>query len=176
MSFEKEFQDFLSKDEPKPEDIFSMVTIMPKKKIKVTAYLEDKDGEKLLTSEVAENLVEYVVDQMHNDSNTPVNSQLFPLCGQFMTSIVPRFVGLDTASILFQASGFRDALLYLSLSSVLFMQYIEQHGLKIVTEVTTLSDEEVTAYVNRSQEADERMRRAFEYAFHDEENEDDESA
>jgi hypothetical protein len=158
MSFEDELQDFLTSQDLKPEDVFSMVTIMPKKKIKVTAYLEDKDGDRILVSEIAENLVNFVNEQLRVEETTPVNYQLFPLCGQFMTSIVPRFIGLELANVMFEANTFRQALLTLSLSSVLFMQYIEQHELKIITEVVQLSDEEVTNYFERSQESDRRLR------------------
>jgi hypothetical protein len=170
MSYEDELQDFLTKEEPKPEDIFSMVTIMPKKKIKVTAYLEDEEGDRILVSDIAESLVNYVNDQLREQESTPVNSQLFPLCGQFMTSIVPRFVGLQISSLMFEATAFRQALLTLSLSSTLFMQYIEQHKLKIVTEVTQLSDDEVNAYIERSEEFDRRLRDALAAAFGDDDD------
>lgn len=167
MSLDDEFQDFLTKEEPKPEDVFSMVTILPKKKIKVVAYLEDTDGDRILLSEIAESLVDYVNEQFKAEENTPVNSQLFPLCGQFMTSIVPRFVGFRLAGLMFEAGGFRDALLTLSLSSTLLMQYIEQHNLKIVTEIVQLTDDEVQSYVQRSREFDDRLRQALNSAFGD---------
>jgi hypothetical protein len=142
-----------------------MVTIMPKKKIKVTAYLEDKEGERILVAEIAENLVKFVQEQMTQEEATPVNSQMFPLCGQFMMSIVPRFVGMDLAHLMFQAGGFRQALLTLSLSSTLFMQYIQQHELKVITETTDLSDEEVDNYMEKSREFDERIKTALHNAF-----------
>lgn len=165
MSSENEFQDFMTKDEPKPEDIFSMVTILPKKKIKVTAYLEDKDGDRILIADIAENLVKYVNDQLTETETTPVNSQLFPLCGQFMTSLVPRFMGLRSASVLLQAQTFRHALLTLSLSSALFIQYIEQHELKIITEVAPISDDEIEHYLRISSEMDDRLQEALAAAF-----------
>ncbi len=161
MSLEDDYADFLSKDEPAPEQVFNMTTIVPKRRIRVTAHLEDKDGEKVLISEIAENLVKYVNDNMKELDNNPVNAQMFPLCASFMTSIVPRFVGLKQAYILFEARSFREALLSLSLSSVLFMQYIEQHGLKIVTETTEISQEEVEEYLRRSDEADQRLQDTF---------------
>ena len=169
MSFEDEFQEFMKREDLKPEDIFSMVTIMPKKKIKVTAYLEDKDGERILISEIAEQLVKYLQDQMTTEEPTAINSQMFPLCGQFMMSIVPRFVGMDLAHLMFQAGGFRQALLTLSLSSTLFMQYIQQHELKVVTETTALSDDEVENYLSKSREFDERIKQALHQAFDGEE-------
>lgn len=165
MSFEDEFENFMQSDEPKPEDVFSMVTIMPKKKIKVTAYLEDKEGDRVLVSEIAESLTSFVNEQMRLDEATPINSQMFPLCGQFMMSIVPRFVGMHLAHLMFQAGGFRQALLTLSLSSTLFMQYIQQHELKVITETTELSDYEVENYLSKSREFDEKIHRALTDAF-----------
>jgi hypothetical protein len=166
----------LFQDEMKPEDVFSMVTILPKKKIKVTAYLEDQDGDRVLVSEVAENLVKYIDEHMEADAAmSPVNSQLFPLCGSFMTSLVPRFVGMQAAYVLFQASIFRRALLMLSLGSTLFMQFIDQHKLKIVTETTELSDYEIESYLSRSKDFDEKINDAFNDMFTGREDTDEES-
>lgn len=172
--FEDEVKDFLKQDgDLKPEDVFSMVTIMPKRKIKVIAHLEDTEGEQILVADLAENLTKYINEQMQLQESTPVNSQLFPMAGQFMTSIVPRFVGLQVGSIMFEASGFRHALLTFGLASMLFMQYVQQHGLKIVTTTIDLSDEEVEAYLDRSREANRRLKEALEHAFGVEGNEED---
>lgn len=164
MSFEDDVKDFLQKDQPKPEDIFSMVTIMPKRKMKVTVHLEDKDGDHVLIADLAENLTKFITDQIRLQESTAVNSPMFPMAGQLMTSIVPRFVGLNFAGLMFEASGFRHALLTFGLASMLFMQYIQQHELKIVTTSTELSDEEVQSYLNRSAEAEQRLKSALEEA------------
>lgn len=164
MSYEDEVQDFLKSQERKPEDIFSMVTIMPKRKIKVVAHLEDKDGEAVLVSDIAENLVEFINSEMKTIESTPVNSQMFPMAASFMVSIVPRFIGIPVAGLMFEANAFRHGVLTFGLASMLLMQYIQQHELKIVTTTTELSDEEVDAYVERGREADRKLKEAFENA------------
>jgi hypothetical protein len=153
--------DKLIKGDLKPEDVFSLVTVMPKKKIKVTAYLEDSDGDRILVADIAENLVKYITEQMQLQESTPVNSQMFPLCASFMLSIVPRFVGIEASMFLFGGAMFREAMLHLTLASTLFMQYIEQHGLKVVTETTNLTDAEVEKYHTNASDMDERFRKFF---------------
>lgn len=146
---------------PKPEDYFSMVTVMPKKKIKVVAYLEDEDGDRVTIADIAENLVEFITSHMTNEESTDINSQIMPLCGSFITSIIPRFVGFRPASFMFSASIFKDALLYLSMSSVLFIQYIEQNKLKIVTETFALSQEEIDIFLKKGAESEAKLQDIF---------------
>lgn len=144
-----------------PEEIFEMATVLPSKGIKVVAHLEDEEGEIITIKEISKELASFINDQMTTEEMTPINSQLFPVCGQFMTSLVPRLVGIQTSMVLFAAGSFRQALLDLSLGSLLLMQYIEQHKLKIVTETIPLSQYEMDEYFRRSEEADEMIKKVF---------------
>lgn len=169
MSLEDDFQDFLAREEPRPEDVFTMVTFLPHMKKRITCHLEDESGEKILTSEVAESLVQYVDAQLKmKDEPNDINSKIFPLAAQFIVSIVPRFIGIQNASILITSSVFRDALTTLSVSSMLLMQYINQHNLKIITETTDVSEEEIAIWRERSADYDDRIERALYSAFHEE--------
>ena len=148
-------------EEVEPEEIFQMCTIMPRLKMKVTAHLEDPEGNVTTIKEVAKGLVEFIDNQMTTQEANPINSQLFPACGQFMTSLVPRFVGMNVAALLFQAPSFRDGMLFLSLGSVLLTQYIDQHKLKIVTSQEELTEEQVEEYLSRSVQAEQSIRNAL---------------
>jgi hypothetical protein len=70
-------------------------------------------------------------------------------------------MGLRGASFLFGANMSRTSLITLALSSMLFMQYIEQHKLKIITEVTPLTDQQIEDYMRQSEEADRKMVQMF---------------
>lgn len=172
MSLEDDYKDFMEREEKlTPEDVFSMVTIMPKRKIKVTAHLEDKDGEIILVKDIADDLVKFINGEMQQTDSTAVNSQLFPMAGQFMTSIVPRFIGIPVAGVMFESGTMRHGILTFGLASMLLMQYIQQHELKIVTTVTDLSDDEIEDYIRRSRESEERLKRAIENIINESSNE-----
>jgi len=159
------FEDYVNSDgELQPEDVFEMVTIIPKRKIKLSAYLEDKDGERIPVSRVAENLTKYVEKHMKDEENTPVNSQLFPMINSMMTSAVPRLMGMGPSMFLLMASTSRIALSYFGLTVALFMRYIQQHDLKIVTEETKISDKQIEKYYEQEAEADRRFREAMGFA------------
>ena len=174
MSLNDDYDDFMRKNEPKPEDCFSMQTYMPKRKIKIVAHLEDKEGQVVDVADLAEDLVKFIQEQMKTQESTPVNSQMFPMVGQFMTSIVPRFMGLNFAALMFEASSTRQTLLTFGLASMLFMQYVQQHELKIVTTTSDLSDQELEEYYQRSEAAEKRIQSAFRNALGVEDNEDPE--
>ncbi len=148
-----------------PEEIFNLATVMPQKRIKVQASLQDEDDDEITIAEVCENLVEYISDELSKTDSTVINSELFPLCAQFVTSLVPRFVGLRTAAILFQSNQFRTALVTLALGSVLFSRYIDQKKLKVVSEVTPISEEELDQWISASNDADQMIDQAFNNIF-----------
>lgn len=162
MSFEKDFENYITEeDELAPEDVFQMVTIMPKRKIKMTAHLEDKDGQKITLATIATNLKNYIDGHMENVEDTPVNTQLFPLINQMMVSAIPRHVGLQLSSFLFAARGSRQAISVFGLQIALLMRYIQQHELKIVTEQVKISDKELEDYLSKEAEANSRLRNAI---------------
>jgi len=157
----EELKDFLDGEELEPEDFFEMVTIMPKRKIKISAYLEDKDGERISLTTVSKNLNKYINKHMTNGENTPVNSQLFPLINQMMISSVPRSVGVAVSGFLFTAQSSRYALSMFGLNIALLMQYIHKHELKIVTEETPISEKQLEEYLAREEEAGIRLADAI---------------
>lgn len=136
-----------------PEQAFRMITIMPKNRIKVLAYLEDQDGDRITFKEIADELVDFVEENMTDPTPNQINAQMFPLTTQFMSSVVPKFVGNNIAAFLFAAPQFAKALSMLSLSTALLMQYIQQHNLKIVTETETLTDEELQLFTSNQEKA-----------------------
>jgi hypothetical protein len=168
MSYEDELKDFMMEEGFKPEEAFSMVTLMPKRKIKVSAYLEDQEGERVLLGDIAEDLVRYIKEHMTADESSPINSQFFPLINQFMISIVPRVVGLQVTEFMFTASALRSAMSMFGLSVALLMQYIQQHNLKIVTEEEAITEEELEDFMERGQKAESALAKALGVNFDEE--------
>lgn len=173
MSYEDELRDWMEQEgmgEYDPEDVFSLVTIMPERRIKVTAYLEDKDGNRVSLKDMGVQVLDYIHKHLKNRDATAVNSQIFPLVSQFMVSIVPRATGFSVADFMFTAPALREGLTKFGLSAFFLSQYIQQHKLKIVTEEEELSEEQIQDYYRRAREAEDKLRRALGI-----EGEDDES-
>jgi hypothetical protein len=161
MSYEDELKEFMEQEGLTPETAFSMVTLMPKRKLKITAYLEDEEGEKVSLADLAQDVVRYIEEHMTDSESTAINSQFFPLINQFMTSVVPRATDLRVAEFMFTAGAIRHALSYFGLAVALLMQYISQHNLKIVTEEEAVTDEEMEDYLERSRNAERALARAL---------------
>lgn len=162
MSIEDDFEQFMENEEGiTPEQVFKMVTILPKEKVRITAHLEDEEGEKIELATLAKKLTEYVQDHLTKQEATPVNRQLFPLINQWMISCVPRSMGMQLSAILLTAKESRYALSDFGLCVSLMMQYIKQHNLKIVTEETPITEMEYQEYLRKEEEATQRLSLAL---------------
>ena len=144
-----------------PEEVFSMVTIFPKRGIKVVAHLEDKEGNKIYLKDIAQKLTTYINTQLESNENNPVNTQLFPLINQMMIQTVPRFIGLNASAMLFTSRSPRYALSTFGLQIALLIRYISQHELKIVTEEVSISKYEVEEYFRKEKEAEDKFLQAM---------------
>ena len=140
-----------------PEDIFKMVAVLPKKGVKVIAHLEDEEGEKITVNQICKALTEYVTTNLKDDEDNIINTQLFPLSSDLICNIVPRFAGVEVAAFLMSTTMFRQALITLCLSSILFNQYITQNKLKIVSTSIDISAEEIESFKQHSFEADRKI-------------------
>lgn len=172
MSYEDELRDWMEQegiDQYDPEDVFTLVTIMPERRIKVTAYLEDKDGNRVSLKDMGVQVLDYINRHLKDRSATPVNSQIFPLISQFMVSIVPRATDFPVADFMFTAPALREGLIKFGFSTFLLAQYLQQHKLKIVTEEEELSEEQIEEYYRRAREAEDKLRRALGIAGEDDE-------
>lgn len=161
MSYEDELKAFMKEEGMDPEAAFSMVTLMPKKKLKISAFLEDDDGDRISLSDLAEDVVRYIEENMGDEESSMINSQFFPLINKFMTLVVPRATDLRVAEFMFTAGALRHALSYFGMAVALMMQYISQHNLKIVTEEETITDQELEDYLEQSKKAEQALARAL---------------
>lgn len=144
-----------------PEDIFKVVTVMPERKLKITCYLVDKDGDRVEIADIADDLVKYIHEKMSVQENNDVNTQVFPLIGQLMASYTPRAVGMKPAAFLLAAPSIRNALIDLGMASFLMLQYIKQMGLKIVTNEEEISDQEMALYFKNGEKAEDFLKKSF---------------
>ena len=161
MSYDDDLKNFMDEEGFEPEEAFAMVTLMPKRKLKVTAYLENEEGEKVSLAELAEDVTRYIKEHMTMDETTAINSQFFPLINQFMISVVPRVTDLKVTEFMFTAGALRHTLSFFGLSVALLMQYIQQHKLKIVTEEETITEEELEEYLEKGRRAEESLAKAL---------------
>jgi hypothetical protein len=157
-----------------PEEVFKLITVMPRHKIRVMTYLEDDAGDRITLKELAVELVDFINKNMEDPEKNVINAQLFPLTAQFMGSLVPRFVGIQASTVLFGASSFRRALTMTALGTALLMQYIQQHGLKIVTETETVTDQEIESLMNVRTNSDKMINNLFNTFSSTEEDDEDE--
>lgn len=163
MSMDDDLKEFLEEQNKqlKPEEYLKMVTIMKERKVKMIAYLEDPDGDRIELATVAEQLTTYINKHMEDKENNAINTQLYPLVNQMMASSVPRALGMEISVFLLTAETTRTGMSYFGLYIALLMRYITQHNLKIVTEETPLSDFEYHEYMNKQQENEKLFMKNF---------------
>lgn len=153
--------EYFGDQEGTPEDIFSLVTAIPKRKIKVKAHLQDADGDKIETAKIATELVDFVNREMSKPENNNINTQVFPLITQLMVSYIPRVVGLDYAKVVFAAPALRNTFIHMGMASFLMLQYIKQNNLKIVTIEEEITEQELERMHAHEEEVQSALDRAI---------------
>ncbi len=154
-------QDFVDNRELSPEEIFKLVTVLPERLMRVKAHLVDKDRQRIETAEIAQDLVNYIHEQMKKPENNAVNTQIFPLMAQLMVSFVSRSVGIDVAAVFFMAPAMKIALIEMAMAAFLFMQYVRQHQLKIVTEEEEITSQDLSLIRSREVEGQRKLDEIF---------------
>jgi hypothetical protein len=137
-----------------PEDIFSMVLLNQKRKIKVTAELRDKDGNSVPLAEVITDLIQYINDKVGQDEDNNFNSQIYPLMAQAMASTLSRIVGIGPTGFYIAQNQTRTAFIYSMCVAFMLLKYVQQHGLTIHTTEEQVDEEEIES-INRKSRANE---------------------
>jgi hypothetical protein len=161
MSYEDELREFMEQ-EGISNNPFKMVTFMPKRKVKITTYLEDSDGDRVELGDLAEDVLRFIEEQMlDEDGHNMVGNQLFPIINDFMSWVIPRTTNIVAAEFMMTAGAIRAAMSTYGMAVALLMQYVAQHNLKMVTEEEPLTQEEIDSYYERSEKAEQALYKAL---------------
>lgn len=160
MSYEDELREFMEQ-EGIANNPFKMVTFLPKRKVKITTYLEDEDGDRVELGDLAEDVLRFISEQMEDEDGNMVGNQLFPIINDFMSWVIPRTTNIVAAEFMMTAGAIRASLSTYGMAVALLMQYIAQHQLKMVTEEESLTQEEIDSYYERSTKAEKALYKAL---------------
>ena len=138
------------------DDLFALIMIDKRRKIKVIVELQDSEGDVVSIPETLEQLTDYMKDQMEYDADASADDigaipkQILPLMGQSVGHILPALIGEAQALILLSSEVSRHALTSSMTLAFLMLKFIQQHDLKIFTTEESISDEEIEELIEAS--------------------------
>ncbi len=135
-------------EEPKTtlEELFKVVLIDRKRKVKLRPQLRDQDGDVVDIRETIEKLIEYVGDKMREETPNICNQQIMPLLAQAMTGGLVKLTGSRTAILMLSQEHIRFSLSYMMMASFYMMKWIQSKNIKIHTIEEHVTQEEIDMY------------------------------
>lgn len=130
-------------DHVEPEDLFSMVMINKKRKVKTTVELRDADGDTIELKDVIQQLLQYSRDKMEDKSGNQFNEQIMPLMAQSVVSGLGRMIGIRATAFHLSNELTRAAFVQMMAIGLLILKFIQKEELKIYTYEEPVTDEEI---------------------------------
>jgi len=131
---------------PSVDELFRVVAMDRKRKVKFEVDLRDEDGEQLNINELVESLTEYVTDQMKSDKENVTQQQIFPLMAQAVVAGMTKLMGPYLSTLMLSQEGSRYGLVYMTIMGFYLLKFIQKHDIKIFSTESAVSDEELAMY------------------------------
>lgn len=129
-----------------PEDVFNMVTIQRKRKMKVTAVLKDAEGTVIELPDSIEKLMKFMKDKLEEEEPGKSNQfadQIFPLMSQSVASGLGRLIGIQPTAFIVGNDLLLHSTIHMMCLGFLLLKYVQNHNLTIHTFEEEVSDEEL---------------------------------
>ena len=138
-----------------PEEAFKMVMINRLKGTKVYCQLQDSDGDNIDLSEVVEQLLAYVKDQMdQSEEGNEFTDQIMPLMSQAMISGLGRTIGIPMTAFHMSNEVTRMAFIHMMAVSFLLLKWLQQKKITIETVEEEVTEEEIDELERKSKAND----------------------
>ncbi len=141
---------FGTQDTLTPEDVFSLVMINKKRKVKTKIELRDEQGEIILLHEVVKDLLEYMRGKLESEEESQIADQIFPMMGQVLVSGLGRLIGIETTGFFLASDLARTSFMHMMCVSFLILKYVQEKKLTIYAVETPVSDDEVESVTRRN--------------------------
>lgn len=140
----------VGEDNMDPEDVFTMVMINRKRKVKTTVELQDKDGDVVPLKDVLQQLIQYSRTKMEDTEGNQFNDQIMPLMSQAVVGSLGRMIGIRNTAFHLSNETTRIAFIQTMCIGLLLLKFIQKEELKIYTYEESVSDEEIEEIDRRS--------------------------
>jgi hypothetical protein len=128
------------------DELFRIVMIDRKRKVRLTIQLRDADGDEVPVRETIEKLTEYVGDKLQGDEDNVCRQQIYPLMGQAVVAGMTKLMGMNAAAYMLSQEHTRYGLINMMVISFYLLKWIQQKNIKIHTLEEPVTDEEIEMY------------------------------
>jgi hypothetical protein len=131
-----------------------VATIDIKRKKKINIRLEDEDGGSIDMQETIDNINRYITDQLTLETDNKLRDEVYPLITQVCMGGVTYAMGSQqAAAFVVSQEILRYGLGHQMLLSFYFLKFIQKNNIKVITEETDVTDEEIERLLRVSKAA-----------------------
>jgi hypothetical protein len=121
---------------------YSLNLIDKKNWTRLTVTIEDNESNKYPIDEIVQNLLKYIEQETKKEKSSIV-SQIYPVMSQLMIPILLNLGGESLTQMLVGGEIIKNAILDSMTVSFLFLKYIQQKELKIISSSEVLTSQEI---------------------------------
>jgi hypothetical protein len=133
-------------EQPTSDEIFRVIMIDKKRKVKINIQLRDESGDEIPIRETIEKLTEWVSDKVQSDSGNACQQQIVPLMGQAVAGGMIKLMGLSTATIMLSQEHTRYGLIYMMSVGFYLLKWLQKKNIKIHTFEEPVTDDDLAMY------------------------------
>jgi hypothetical protein len=109
---------------------------------KISVYLQDRDQNKINVNDITENLIKYLTNETKKDKSIIIN-QVYPIMTEILLPMLVFLHGNTLTNLLLSGELIKNTLLDSMTIAFLFLKYIQQKELTIVTQTEPLMSQEI---------------------------------
>lgn len=134
--------------EPKAtaDELFRIIMIDRKRKVKMAIQLRDKDGDEIPIRETIEKLTEYIGDKLKAEGGNICKQQIMPLMSQAVVGGMIKLMGQGPATFMLSNEHTRYGLINMMTVAFYLVKWIQGKNLKIHTIEESITQEDVDMY------------------------------
>lgn len=128
------------------DELFRIITIDRKRKVKMTVQLRDAAGDEVPIRETIEKLTEYVGDKMKEDGHNTCKQQIMPMMAQAVVGGLVKLMNEGPATYMLSQEHIRFSLVHMMIVSFYMFKWIQKKQIKIHTTEEDITDEDIAMY------------------------------
>lgn len=139
---------------PSVDDIFKVIMIDRKRKVKMHIQLQDKHGDEVPIRETVEKLTEWVLDKVKDDEPNTCQQQIVPLMGQAVASGLIKLLGPSIGTVMMSQEETRYSLVHMMTMSFYLLKWLQKKEIHIHTYEEPVTQDDLDKYDRVSRASD----------------------
>jgi len=142
------------------DELFRIVMIDRKRKVRMSIQLRDEDGDEIPVRETIEKLTEFIGDKLKEEEGNVCKQQIMPLMSQAVVGGMIKLMGQGFATYMLSQQHIRVGLIHMMTVSFYLVKWLQAKNIKIHTTEEPVTQSDIDMYDRISKANDMTMQAA----------------